>query len=80
MNLFLELRSIISDVLNVPEEDIDENFSIESCENWDSLAHMGLVTAIEEKFALELTMDDIVEMTSIEAMLNRLSGESARDT
>lgn len=73
MSLFQDLRRLIAEVLGVPESEIDESFNIESCDQWDSLSHMGLVTAIEQQYSVELTMDDIVDMTSIEAIVTRLS-------
>jgi acyl carrier protein len=34
--------------------------------NWDSLTHMNLIVNIEEEFKIELTGDEIAEMTTFE--------------
>ncbi len=41
---------------------------------WDSLQHVALVAALESEFSISLTMDEMMEMTSveeIEAVLKR---------
>lgn len=34
--------------------------------NWDSVGHMQLMTALEEAFAIELDIDDIIDFSSYE--------------
>ena len=36
--------------------------------NWDSLTHMNLIVAIEDEFGIEISGDDIAEMTSFESI------------
>jgi acyl carrier protein len=33
---------------------------------WDSIGHMGLITALEEAFSIMLETDDIIDMNSFE--------------
>lgn len=33
---------------------------------WDSVGHMGLMTALEETFGIEMDIDDIIEFSSFE--------------
>jgi acyl carrier protein len=33
---------------------------------WDSIGHMALITALEEKFEIELDIDDIIDFSSYE--------------
>ena len=42
--------------------------SPETIENWDSMQHLNLVLAIEEKFGLQLEPEDIEQMKSIGAV------------
>lgn len=67
-----KLKEIVASVLGVAESELSPEFSIETCERWDSLTHMELITSIEREYEIELTMDDIVEMTSIQKMAERL--------
>ena len=38
-------------------------------QEWDSLAHMDLITAVEEAFGIELDEDQMLEMTSLNNLL-----------
>ena len=40
---------------------------------WDSLQHMEIVTSIEQTFQIDLTADEIVDMTSVGAIKNVLA-------
>ncbi len=60
---------VVSQVLDVPVEQIDEASSPESIEAWDSLRHMNLVLALEEEFGIQFTDDRIVQMLNVEAIL-----------
>jgi len=68
-----EIRKLMSDLFNVPESDINAEFEIGSSDRWDSLTHMELITAIEQKYEVEFTMDEVVEMTSVSAICSVLN-------
>jgi acyl carrier protein len=53
------INSIIADSFDLDEENINGDLSPENTGNWDSMAHLTLVTAIESEFAIKLTMDEI---------------------
>ena len=49
---------------------VDENelsgLKYQSITAWDSVGHMALMTALEEKFNIEMDIDDIIEFSSFE--------------
>ncbi len=60
-------------VLEIPNENIDDGSSPDTIESWDSLRHMNLIVALEEKFKIQFTDEEIVEMMSfsiIESIIN----------
>jgi acyl carrier protein len=59
---------IMADVLKMAEADITENLTMDEIEVWDSLKHMDLVVSLEQAFAIELTFDEIIIMTSVVAI------------
>lgn len=59
------LLSIFSDVLNVPAEKLNDDSGPNNLPQWDSLAAMNLVVALEEKFNVRLSTRDIMKMSSI---------------
>ena len=66
------LLQVFSDELNVPIEMLDLSSSPDTIEQWDSLAAMRLVAAIEEEFSVQLSTSDILKMTTIENAGNTL--------
>ena len=55
---------IMSTVLNVPVDSINENSSTDSIEAWDSLKHMNLILALEESFEISIPDEDAANLTS----------------
>lgn len=72
-----KLRKIMADLFNIKQDQVDDDLSMENTEAWDSLKHIELIFSIEEEFEIpELTMDEIVEMTSV-AGIKRILGSKA---
>jgi acyl carrier protein len=65
---FEQVRAIASDVFGVPVDRLSAGSSPESVENWDSMQHLNLVLAIEEKFGIQLDPDEIEQMKNIGAV------------
>jgi len=62
---FNKLRQVVSDMLEVDIDDINENSSPDNIEQWDSLSHIKLIMAIEAEFNVKLTPDDVMDMLSV---------------
>ena len=56
---------IVSQVLNVPVEQLDDESSPDTVEDWDSLKHMNLVLALEEEFGVTFSDGEVVELLRI---------------
>lgn len=65
---FEQVRSVASDIFGVPAEKITAESSPETIENWDSMQHLNLVLAVEEKFGVQLEPEDIEQMKNIGAV------------
>ena len=65
---FEQVRSVASDIFGVPEDKITAESSPETIENWDSMQHLNLVLAVEEKFGVQLNPEDIELMKNIGAV------------
>ena len=61
----IKLKEVISNVLGVPIDLINDNSSPDSIDKWDSLSHLNLVMAIEAEFDVELTPEDSMDMLSV---------------
>ena len=64
---FQQVQAIASDIFGVSAGKITADSSPETIENWDSMQHLNLVLAIEEKFAVQLAPEDIEQMKTIGA-------------
>lgn len=60
-----KLKEVISNVLGVPVDLINDNSSPDSIDKWDSLSHLNLVMAIEAEFDVKLTPEDSMDMLSV---------------
>ncbi len=65
---FDQVRNIASDIFGVPTNKITAESSPETIENWDSMQHLNLVLAIEEKFGVQLAPEDIEQMKNVGAI------------
>ena len=61
-----KLREILANSLDIEPEELDDNASQKNISEWDSFALMAMVTALEEEFKIELTLEEIMEMQSLQ--------------
>ena len=67
-----KINDILKRVLRVSTEDLKKDLGINDVENWDSLTHMTLIVDIENELNIELTGDEIAEMTSFSKIREKL--------
>jgi acyl carrier protein len=53
------------ETLGIPPDQINDNLQYNAIKQWDSVAHMALVAAIEEEFSIMLDTDDILNISSV---------------
>jgi acyl carrier protein len=58
------IKAVVSAVLNISIDDINNDSSPDTIESWDSLKHMNLIVALEEEFEIIFDEEDF------EVMLN----------
>ena len=68
-----EILEIISQVMNTPVELLNDETSPDTIENWDSLKHMNLILALEEKFSVSFSDDEIVSMLNVGSIVETVS-------
>ena len=66
------LYKILSQVLNVPIEQINNESSPDTITEWDSLKHMNLVLTIEQEFDIQFTEEQIIEMLNVALIVETL--------
>jgi acyl carrier protein len=58
--------------------EVAEDASTQSLAAWTSVAHLRLMAALEEEFAIELTTDEMIEMTGVAAIRETLARRGVR--
>ena len=71
-----KLKEVISNVLGVPINEINDSSNSDSLDNWDSLSHINLVLAIEAEFDVALTPEDYMDMLSVKSITMILEGRT----
>ena len=62
MDLAQRIKQILTNVLEVKEDEITDSFGPGDADLWDSMNNLHLITALEEEFQIHLTMDEIRQM------------------
>jgi len=66
MNNYNKLRQLIANVFEVNIEEVNENSSKDSLDNWDSIHQMNLVFALEEEFEIQLSDEDAIQLLNFQ--------------
>jgi acyl carrier protein len=57
-------QDIFVESLSIDSKKFDEKIKYNEIEEWDSIGHMTLMSALEEEFKITLETDDIVDFSS----------------
>jgi acyl carrier protein len=53
-----------------------EDLSIDNVPGWDSMAHVGLILALQKEFAVSIPPADAIELTSVKNIIQYLANQS----
>jgi len=65
MNDVIRIRNIIREVFDDDAITISDETSRSSIKDWDSLAHVKLILALEEEFDVRFTTDEVSSLQSV---------------
>ena len=54
-------------------EKFTEDLSIDNVPGWDSMAHVGLILALQKEFAVSIPPADAIELTSVKNIIQYLA-------
>ena len=76
-NLEDNIKTIFLDTFpNMKENEFDLDKRQEEYENWDSFAHLNLITMAESKFGINLSVDDATSIISARNLLDRVKSHT----
>lgn len=58
------LKRLISEIFEIPVDEIGNNFDSNSTDVWDSMNHINLIVSVEEEFGIEIEEDKILDLMS----------------
>jgi acyl carrier protein len=63
-----EVKGVLAEALKLPVERVTDSLSFGDVSEWDSLGHMNLLMALEERYGIPLDEDLIARLVSLEAI------------
>ena len=60
----LRLKQVLANVFDEESESINDESSMDTIENWDSLKHLNLILALEEEFEVSFDEEETVIIVS----------------
>lgn len=68
--VFEQLHEIFHDVFDDDSIKLTEKTTADDVEDWDSLEHINLIVAVEEKFSIKFNMGEVTTMKDVGAMVD----------
>ena len=62
---YIKLTNILSILLDVSREEINDDMSPENTNSWDSYNGLMMVSELEEKFDVSFTMEEVVSVRNV---------------
>ncbi|CAE6809899.1 hypothetical protein R69927_00134 [Paraburkholderia domus] len=59
-----KLKATFAESLGLPLDAVTDDLCYNSIHQWDSVAHMALISAIEQAFDILIETDDVIDMSS----------------
>ena len=60
-----KLYKVVAESLLIDVSQVNDGLRYNSIREWDSVAHMTLIAALEDEFSIFLETDDIIAMSSV---------------
>ena len=68
--IFSKVQDIFRDIFDEDELEIQESTSSDEIEDWDSLNHINLVSAIEKEFKIRFALGELQSLKDVGAMID----------
>lgn len=72
IEIFNKLNPIFCDILDLDEVSLTDDTSANDIEEWDSLAQIQLIVAIEKAFGIKFNSQEILSWKNVGAMVDSI--------
>jgi acyl carrier protein len=76
-DLLSQIQEIFRDIFDDPSLIITRDSNASTVEDWDSLAHVNLVTAIEKKYRIRFALGELQELKNVGDMIDLIQDKLA---
>jgi len=59
------IEDVFSETLAIDPSRVSDALTYNSIKEWDSVAHMALIAALEENYGIMIETDDVIDMSSV---------------
>ena len=66
MDNLAKYKKIFREIFDVKDEELGAEFRFDNVQKWDSVAHMSLISALEDEFEVLFDTEDILSYGSFE--------------
>ena len=66
-------RRVMAKSLMIPSKTINDDTSYDTIEEWDSVAHVELMFALEEEFEMSFSAKEVEELLSFKEIVDHIS-------
>ena len=77
-HILKELISIGSEIFKLSDNQLKPDSVVGSIEQWDSLGHLQLFMTIQEKFNVQFTTEEIIDLSSIEQIADAIKEKTRK--
>jgi acyl carrier protein len=67
-----KLIDLIANIINVPVGELTPQSGPANIPAWDSLAHIGIMSAVEQTYDLQLTMPEMLSIKTVADLRNAI--------
>jgi acyl carrier protein len=76
-NLLAELQVIFRDIFDQPNLVITRESNASTVDDWDSLTHVNLITAIEKRYKIRFALGELQDLKNVGDMIDLMQEKLA---
>ena len=76
-DILTELQPIFRDVLDDPNLQITRDSNARNVSGWDSLAHINLISAVEQEFRIKFALGELEDLKDVGEMIDLMQQKLA---
>ena len=67
-----QIQNIFRDIFDAPQLIIYDKMSALDIEDWDSLNHINLISAIQQEFGIKFDLNELQHLTNVGALIDAI--------